>query len=73
MDEWDDVLPSARAHQYPRDAAEGLAWRKLTIYVDEDGSYVAPRRLEWMSMPGLEGSDYRQNGFASSCEAVSTD
>jgi hypothetical protein len=29
-----------------------------------------PRRLEWMSMPGLEGSDYRQNGFASACVSV---
>jgi hypothetical protein len=33
-----------------------------------------PRRLEWMmSMPGLEGSDYRQNGFASASARVSVE
>jgi hypothetical protein len=46
------------------------AWRRVT-------AELVPRRLEWMSMPGLEGSDYRQNGFASAsacaCESVSTD
>jgi hypothetical protein len=29
----------------------------------------APRRLEWMGMPGLEDSDCRQNGFGA-CESI---
>ena len=39
--------------------------KRLSFSGDHESLNAVPRRLEWMSMPGLEGSDYRQNGFAS--------